>query len=70
MTATSPIIDEGALKAATGYERRGDVERWLRDNKVPYYRGRKGALFTTARLLESVHLPQAGSPDAANEIEF
>lgn len=73
MTTTAPnvssIIREPELLAATGYDHRGHLERWLRDNRVPYFRGRAGVIFTTARLLESVHLPQAGSP-AANEIEF
>lgn len=74
MTATAPttanIIHEPELMAATGYERRGHLERWLRENRVPYFRGRAGVIFTTARLLDSAKLPQAGDPGAANEIEF
>ncbi len=68
--AVSSIIQEPELMAATGYDHRGHLERWLKDNKVPYYRGRAGVIFTTCRLLESVHLPQSGGPAAANEIEF
>lgn len=74
MSTTAPtvanIIHEPELMAATGYEHRGHLERWLRENRVPYFRGRAGVIFTTARLLDSAKLPQAGAPDAANEIEF
>ena len=73
MITTAPnvanIIREPELMAATGYEHRGHLERWLRENRVPYFRGRRGALFTTARLLESAKLPQADSPTAPS-IEF
>lgn len=74
MTATAPtvanIIREPELMAATGYEHRGHLERWLRENRVPYFRGRAGVIFTTARLLDSAKLPQSGSSGTANEIEF
>ena len=74
MTTNAPtvanIIREPELLAATGYEHRGHLERWLRENRVPYFRGRAGVIFTTARLLDSAKLPQAGAPDAANAIEF
>lgn len=75
MTTTAPSISgifvhEPELLAATGYEHRGHLERWLRENRVPYFRGRRGALFTTTRLLESAKLPQADGPASAPAIEF
>lgn len=77
MTASNPtqpasILDEPALRQITGYRRRGDVERWLRRNGIGYYRGRGGALFTTATLLEAARLPQAVGPagSSAAAIEF
>lgn len=74
MTAIPPtvvgIIGEPELMAATGYEHRGHLERWLRENRVPYFRGRAGVIFTTARLLDSAKLPQAGTDDTAQSIEF
>ena len=69
--SVSGIIREPELMEATGYDHRGHLERWLRNNHVPYFRGRGGALFTTQRLLESVHLPQSGTPAATpTDIEF
>lgn len=74
MSANPPsvagIIREPELLAATGYEHRGHLERWLRENRVPYFRGRAGVIFTTARLLDSAKLPQADGPASAPVIEF
>lgn len=48
------IVTEDHLKEVTGYSARGHLEHWLRANRIPYYRGKDGRLFTTIGLLESV----------------
>lgn len=63
-TAHPAIVEEETLFAMSGYERRGDVENWLRTNGVRYFRGRSGRLSTTVRLLEaSKGLGDAGPGD-------
>lgn len=34
------------LERLTGYQRQGDVEKWLRQHRIPYFRGRIGVWTT------------------------
>jgi len=34
------------LERLTGYQRQGDIEKWLRQNGVPFFRGRVGVWTT------------------------
>ena len=38
-------IDE--LKDVTGYKRQGDIENWLQSERIPFFRGKNGRVFTT-----------------------
>lgn len=35
------------LERLTGYRRQGDLEKWLRANGVPFFRGQGGRIWTT-----------------------
>lgn len=52
------IITEDDLMAATEYTTRGRLESHLRDNHIPFFRGRDGRLWTTLGLIESARLKQ------------
>lgn len=41
------IITEEALKDATGYSRRADIERCLQRQGILFWRGKEGRLWTT-----------------------
>ena len=40
----SALATEDDLKRWTGYNRRGDLRRWLRDSKVPFRIGKGGTI--------------------------
>ena len=65
MASVDPIIQQESLLAATGYERPGDLERWLRKHDIPYHRGKGNRIFTTLDALNGKL--QDPEPD---EIEF
>lgn len=48
------LIDEDELKAKLKYERRGDVVRFLQQNRIPYFYGKAGSPVTTLGAIESV----------------
>jgi hypothetical protein len=41
------LLNTEQLKAWCGYERKADIERWLRENRIPWRRGKNGELCTT-----------------------
>jgi len=41
------LVNSEQLKAWCGYERRADIERWLRENRIPWRRGKGGEICTT-----------------------
>lgn len=41
------IIQQEVLLEATGYEQPGSLERWLRDNRIRFYIGKGGRIWTT-----------------------
>ena len=49
---TPHLIDTDTLKELTGYERSGDLERYLRDQGIRYFPGRRGP-WTTVDLLNA-----------------
>lgn len=63
MATIDPIIQQEQLLQATGYERPGDLERWLRRNGIKYHRGKSNRIFTTIDAL-------GGKLDDTDDIEF
>lgn len=63
MATIDPIIQQEQLLKATGYQRPGDLERWLREHGIRYHRGRGNRIFTTLDALN-------GMLDKSEEIEF
>ena len=51
MATIDPIVTQEQLLQATGFERPGDLERWLRKKNIRYYRGRGNRVFTTVDAL-------------------
>lgn len=43
----APILYEEDLLKASGYTRRADLERHLKDSRIPYQRGKGGRIWTT-----------------------
>ena len=54
------------LERLTGYQRQGDIEKWLRQNGVPFFRGRAGVWTTLDAVNQALGLngnrPRAASP--------
>lgn len=50
----SPLLQQDHLLEWTGFRRPGDLEKWLRENGVPYRRGRGGRLITTQAAVDAV----------------
>ena len=42
------LVSQEQLMAATGYERQGDLRRWLEENGFSYKLARGGRIVTTA----------------------
>lgn len=64
------IVEEEALLQATGYADRGWLERWLRANRVKYFRGKDDRLFTTIGLLEASKLDKDPAGGSRRPISF
>lgn len=48
MNLEAPVlVSQEQLMAATGYERQGDLRRWLEENGFSYKLGRGGRIVTT-----------------------
>lgn len=56
MSTNSQLVSEADLLDSTGYAHRGHLENWLRDNRIEYWRGKDGKLFTTVGLMEAAKL--------------
>lgn len=63
------IVQQEALLQATGYKQLGSLERWLRNNRIRFYIGKGGHIWTTEHALEAgLHLVERS--DEEDEIEF
>ncbi|MDA3922722.1 MAG: DUF4224 domain-containing protein [Salinisphaera sp.] len=51
MAVVDPIVTQEQLMSATGYERAGDLEKWLRRKGIKYHRGKGNRVFTTVDAL-------------------
>lgn len=47
------LVTEEQLKVATGYERRGDLERALISQRVRFFYGKAGTIWTTESALDA-----------------
>lgn len=51
------------LERLTGYKRQGDLEKWLRQNGVPFFRGQGGRVWTTLEACNAaLGLTRKGEP--------
>lgn len=50
------LLKQPDLLAWTGYKRPADLEKWLKDNRIPYRRGRGGELLTTQAAVDAALL--------------
>lgn len=51
MSLQNVLLEEDLL-AMTGYESVGWLERWLNEQRIKFFRGKDGRIFTTITLLE------------------
>lgn len=51
MSLQNVLLEEDLL-AMTGYESVGWLERWLNEQRIKFFRGKDGRIFTTIALLE------------------
>lgn len=56
---TDSVLTHERLSEITGYVREGDIERCLRDQGIPIFRGKKG-IFSTERLITETGLIRYG----------
>lgn len=61
------IIRQEELMEATGYERRADLERCLRDQGITLFYGKGGKIWTTSEILAQV--ADGGRIDAPIQID-
>lgn len=66
----STLVSEAELLDKTGYESRGWLEKWLRENKIKYWKGRDGKIVTTIGLMEASKLGKDGSPHDQQAVGF
>jgi hypothetical protein len=59
------LLDEPNLLEWTGYHRRGDLERFLRERGARYWVGRNGRICTTLSAVEVALGVRADSPPRA-----
>ncbi|HVT35661.1 MAG TPA: DUF4224 domain-containing protein [Nevskiaceae bacterium] len=64
----SAIVQEEELLKSTGFEKRGWLENWLREQGIEYFRGKDGRVFTTVGLLEAAK--QRGARGSSQSIRF
>lgn len=63
--AASQILTEDDLLKITQFESRGHLERCLTEQRIPYFRGRGGIIWTTLHLVESAKLSNRPVQSAA-----
>ena len=61
------LVTSEDLKKVTGYTRIGDIERWLQQENIPFFRGKRGKIFTTIEKLNEALSPGESQPET---IEF
>ncbi len=59
------LLTESDIANWCGYKRQGDIERWLKENGIRYFRGKDGKLLATIGLVEAAKLQ-----GPANDVEF
>jgi hypothetical protein len=64
------ILSTDDLKAATGYDRAGDIERCLRTAGIRFFYGKGGRIVTTTDAVNAALGIQSQSPPASQEFEF
>ena len=47
------LLTEAELKEWTSYKHQGDLEKFLQEHRIPYFRGKGGKLLTTLGLIEN-----------------
>lgn len=63
----SNLVTQQQLSEWTGYARAADIERWLRENKIPFTFGKGNKLCTTQTAIDRAIL---GESHNAKAIEF
>lgn len=58
----SALLKQPALLDWTGFKRPADLEKWLKDNHIPYRRAKGGELVTTQAAIDAALI---GANDAA-----
>lgn len=66
------LLDEAALMAWSGYNRRLDLIKWLRDSGIQFFHGKGGAVCTTTAAINHrlTGGPRPVRPAADDEIRF
>ena len=65
------LITTDQLKAATGYDRPGDLEKCLRKNGIQVLYGKNGKIFTTLDAINAALGVKSGEDEnEVNEIEW
>lgn len=64
---SSQLLTQSDLANWCGYKRQGDIERWLRDEGIKFFRVRDGKISTTIGLIEAAKLKKAANQ---SEVEF
>jgi len=62
---TSPLIKESQLKDWLGFQRRTDLENYLRRQNIPYLYGKGNRICTTA---DAINFRLIGKPAPAPEV--
>lgn len=63
------LVTQDDLMAWSGYSTRAALERFLKENNIPYYYGKGGKICTTA---EAINRPlvDPGRPQQQDRVEF
>lgn len=62
------LLKQDELKEWLGFKRPGDLEKWLRDNRVPFFYGKGGSICTTDDAINSRLIGK--QPEQLKRIEF
>lgn len=57
------LIDARALAQWLGYERDGDIARWLREHRIPYWYGKDRRPVTTQAAIDRVLAGEGDTED-------
>jgi hypothetical protein len=67
---SASLLNEEALKAATGAKRRGDLARYLSRAGVPFQRGAGGAIWTSLDAINAALGLRTSAPEPAPSTEI